>query len=203
MTKWSADAWSARQFDGGRWLLQCEEGPSPELSQLIGAWAGKLRLEDDVLDAVPGFRELAVTTSKEKVNWMDWLALGGDIREEEVVIHTIEVSYNGEDLGLLAESKCMTRQEVMERHQSPTYTVGMLGFCPHFPYLLGLDPLLATPRLETPRLGVPAGSVAIGGEQTGIYPQVSPGGWLLIGSCDPKVCQSILPGHQVVFRAEG
>ncbi len=57
----------------------------------------------------------------------------------------------------------------------------MIGFAPGFPYLLGLDPALALPRLATPRTQVAAGSVGIGGAQTGIYPRESPGGWRLIG----------------------
>ena len=57
----------------------------------------------------------------------------------------------------------------------------MLGFLPGFPYLGGLDERLFTPRLPTPRVCIPAGSVGIGGEQTGIYPLDSPGGWRIIG----------------------
>ena len=69
----------------------------------------------------------------------------------------------------------------MARHGAPLYRVAMLGFAPGFPYLLGLDPGLALPRRDQPRQRVEAGSVAIGGSQTGIYPQASPGGWQLIG----------------------
>jgi len=57
----------------------------------------------------------------------------------------------------------------------------MLGFTPGFPYLGGMDPRIATPRLENPRIKIPAGSVGIAGEQTGIYPVDSPGGWRIIG----------------------
>lgn len=60
----------------------------------------------------------------------------------------------------------------------------MIGFAPGFPYLLGLDPRLAMPRLPAPRTRVAAGSVAIGGAQTGVYPRDSPGGWRVIG-CTP------------------
>jgi inhibitor of KinA len=60
----------------------------------------------------------------------------------------------------------------------------MIGFAPGFPYLGGLDPAIACPRRETPRTHVPAGSVGIGGSQTGIYPVESPGGWQLIGRTD-------------------
>jgi len=63
----------------------------------------------------------------------------------------------------------------------------MLGFTPGFPYLGGMDPRIATPRLENPRTKIPAGSVGIAGEQTGIYPIVSPGGWRIIGRTPIKI----------------
>ena len=63
----------------------------------------------------------------------------------------------------------------------------MLGFAPGFPYLLGLDPRLATPRLASPRQRVEAGSVGIGGEQAGIYPRLGPGGWRILGRTDARL----------------
>ena len=84
----------------------------------------------------------------------------------------------------------------------------MIGFAPGFPYLSGLDPALALPRLATPRTRVPAGSVAIGGAQTGIYPRESPGGWRLLGRTplrlfDPQRDPPSLlaPGDRVRFVA--
>jgi KipI family sensor histidine kinase inhibitor len=84
----------------------------------------------------------------------------------------------------------------------------MLGFAPGFPYLLGLDPALQVPRRANPRTRVPAGSVAIGGAQTGIYPRELPGGWHLIGRT-PRVLFDpareppclLAPGNHVRFRA--
>ena len=70
---------------------------------------------------------------------------------------------------------------MIELHADCEYRVAMLGFAPGFPYLLGLDPRIATPRLATPRFRVEAGSVGIGGEQAGIYPRPGPGGWRIIG----------------------
>jgi len=87
----------------------------------------------------------------------------------------------GEDLESIARAHDMTPEQVVALHTAPTYFVGMLGFAPGFPYLIGLDPSLATPRRTTPRPRVPRGSVAIGGTHTGIYPLESPGGWHLIG----------------------
>jgi KipI family sensor histidine kinase inhibitor len=69
----------------------------------------------------------------------------------------------------------------VRRHTAAVYTVAFVGFSPGFPYLLGLDPSLRVPRLDSPRTSVPAGSVGIGGDQTGVYPTATPGGWRLIG----------------------
>lgn len=88
---------------------------------------------------------------------------------------------HGEDLDAAASELGMTAAELVDRHSAAIYTVAMIGFAPGFPYLTGLDPALALPRLATPRTRVPAGSVAIGGAQTGIYPRESPGGWRLLG----------------------
>ena len=88
--------------------------------------------------------------------------------------------------------------------------VGMIGFAPGFPYLLGLDPALAAPRHATPRVRVPAGSVGIAGQQTGIYPGDSPGGWQLVGRTplslfDPRRDPPSLlqPGQRLRFVAIG
>jgi inhibitor of KinA len=75
----------------------------------------------------------------------------------------------------------LTSVRVVELHAAPEYVVHMVGFLPGFPYLGGLDPRLTTPRRSTPRTRVPAGSVGIGGSQTGVYSIESPGGWQLIG----------------------
>ncbi|MEP0847066.1 MAG: 5-oxoprolinase subunit PxpB [Phycisphaerae bacterium] len=72
-------------------------------------------------------------------------------------------------------------RDVARLHAEPGYVVHFIGFAPGFAYLGGLPKQLATPRLQTPRVRVPAGSVGIAGEQTGIYPRASPGGWRLIG----------------------
>ena len=87
----------------------------------------------------------------------------------------------GEDLPAVARHAGLSEEEVIRLHSGRTYRIYMLGFLPGFPYLGGLDERLHTPRRETPRTRIPAGSVGIGGQQTGIYPMESPGGWQLIG----------------------
>lgn len=101
----------------------------------------------------------------------------------------IPVCYGGEygpDLSFVAEHAGLSEQEVIDIHTSKEYLIYMLGFQPGFPYLGGLDPRLFTPRLTSPRVQIPAGSVGIGGEQTGLYPVASPAGWQIIGTTPVK-----------------
>ena len=93
----------------------------------------------------------------------------------------IPVIYDGEDLSYVADYHQISEAQVVELHKTPTYRVYMMGFLPGFAYMGGLDARIATPRRSTPRTKVPAGSVGIAGNQTGIYPSESPGGWQLIG----------------------
>jgi inhibitor of KinA len=96
----------------------------------------------------------------------------------------IPVCYASEfafDLDDVARRTDLEPNEVIALHSSTEYRVHCVGFTPGFPFLGGLPPKLATPRRETPRTEIPAGSVGIGGKQTGIYPVKSPGGWNIIG----------------------
>ena len=96
----------------------------------------------------------------------------------------VPVCYGGElgpDLEEVAHLAGLTPDQVMALHAGPVYRVYLIGFTPGFPFLGGMDPRLACPRLPSPRLRVPAGSVAIAGEQTGVYPVESPGGWRILG----------------------
>lgn len=120
--------------------------------------------------------------------------------KERSVHHVLPVTYNGADLQRVADHARITPEEVVRRHTAPEYLVAMIGFRPHFPYLLGLDRSLVTPRLDSPRTAVPAGAVAIGGEQTGIYPETSPGGWNILGMTSPDLLYTIEPGDTVVFK---
>jgi KipI family sensor histidine kinase inhibitor len=125
----------------------------------------------------------------------------------------IPVAYggaNGPDLDAVAELTGHTPDEVVAMHSGAEYLVYFLGFSPGFPYLGGLPESIAAPRLETPRRRVPAGSVAIGGQQTGVYPIASPGGWRIIGrtplrlfdpGADPPVLLRM--GDHVRFVAKG
>ena len=97
-------------------------------------------------------------------------------------LHVIPVKYTGPDLAYVATQTGLTPDQVVERHASREYLVYLLGFVPGFGYLGDLDPSLVLPRRAAPRTRVTAGSVAIAGAQTAVYPLATPGGWHLIGT---------------------
>ena len=107
-------------------------------------------------------------------------------RRKKAAARTVEipVCYDPElalDLDHVAQHAQMSPKEVVDLHSAADYHVSCIGFTPGFPYLAGLPEKLTTPRRATPRKEIPAGSVAIGGTQSGIYPLRSPGGWNVIG----------------------
>lgn len=138
------------------------------------------------------------------------LACAGEEFEEAPRLVEIPVRYDGPDLEDVARLTGFAVEEVVRRHSAAAYTVCFLGFSPGFPYLSGLPEELHVPRLAAPRTRVPAGSVGIGGAQTGVYPVASPGGWRLIGRTrvelfraaeDPPVLLRM--GDAVRFVVEG
>lgn len=98
--------------------------------------------------------------------------------------HEVAVRYDGADLAEVAARAGLAVPDLVARHAAIDYRVAFVGFQPGFAYLDGLPAELHAPRRTTPRPRVPAGSVAIGGEWTGIYPLASPGGWNLLGTTD-------------------
>ena len=139
-----------------------------------------------------------------------------DLGEEPLAAsRTVEipVRYGGDegpDLGVVAAAHELSAEEVVRLHSGATYRVYMLGFAPGFAYLGGLPESLVTPRRDEPRTAVPAGSVGIGGNQTGVYPLTTPGGWQIIGRTplalfDPRRTPPTLLaiGDVVRFRAVG
>lgn len=182
----------------------------PGLEELVPAYASLL-LRFDVTTAADADRMLEVERRVRAA--LDALAEKAEASADAAVMRAVEipVCYGGDfgpDLGAVAAHAGLGADEVIARHAGGDYRVAMLGFAPGFPYLLGLDPALHAPRLATPRTRVPAGSVAIGGAQTGIYPRELPGGWRLVGRTplalfDPArdpVCL-LAPGDRVRFRA--
>ena len=141
--------------------------------------------------------------------WLLELLAGNKVEHESpkgFALHTVPVVYDGPDLREVASLHGLTTDEVVEIHTSVTYRVYMMGFLPGFAYLGTVDPRIATPRRTSPRKKVLAGSVGIAGNQTGIYPFQSPGGWQLIGrtevelflpASDPPCL--FMPGDSVQF----
>lgn len=105
-----------------------------------------------------------------------------EISEDLPNVVAIPVLYNGVDMDEVAEQTGLSVETVIERHSSVTYYAYMLGFVPGFAYLGDLDQSLILPRRAEPRQRVPAGSVAIAGAQTAVYPLITPGGWHIIGT---------------------
>ena len=104
-------------------------------------------------------------------------------------VYEIPVCYGGAygpDIQNIADHAGLSVEEVIDIHTSRDYLIYMLGFLPGFTYLGGLDERIHTPRLANPRIKIAAGSVGIGGSQTGIYPMDSPGGWQLMGMTPVK-----------------
>jgi KipI family sensor histidine kinase inhibitor len=142
-----------------------------------------------VRDVVSTYRSVAVCfdplqTRLESVSAALERAAGERGRLDPARVVEVPVTYGGEagpDLPDVARATGLTEAEVVRRHAAATYRVFMLGFVPGFAYLGIVDDSIAVPRRSTPRVRVPAGSVAIAGRQTGIYPQETPGGWQLVG----------------------
>jgi inhibitor of KinA len=154
----------------------------------------------------------------EIVNWLaermrEVLCDANVIQDEEIGARLVEISvcYDREfapDLDEVAKRAGLVTQEVIDLHSKGEYCVSCIGFTPGFPYLTGLPDKLATPRRAVPRKEIPAGSVAIGGNQTGIYPIKSPGGWNVIGRTPLKLFDPaenppalLRAGDAVRFRA--
>ncbi|WP_010677263.1 5-oxoprolinase subunit PxpB [Bacillus timonensis] len=142
-----------------------------------------------VIELVPAFQSITVYYNPNLTSYKNLslhvfeicqkrLAEGTSSSKKVIFIPTC---YDGEDLENVARRNGLSTEEVISIHSSVDYLIYMIGFLPGFPYLKGLPKKLTTPRLSNPRLKVPKGSVGIGGDQTGIYPLESPGGWNLIG----------------------
>jgi len=186
---------------------------SRSLSERVIALSHRIRAlqQPGVLDVVPTYTAIAVhfdplVADVERlcaaVDVIMAEAEAGDDEQGEQqspACHKLHVRYDGPDLERVAQHTGLSRAQIIARHAGAEYIVAMIGFRPHFPYLIGLDPKLATPRLDTPRTKVPAGSVAIAAQQAAVYPDESPGGWNLIGSTDPAQLTAIQPGDVVRF----
>lgn len=168
-----------------------------------------------VTDIVPGARTVLVTLAETGMAGRTRAILAGiDVSGAETESRpgradvVIDVLYDGADLAEVAELLGMRPAEVVEAHTGRSWRVGFGGFAPGFAYLTDGDPRLVVPRRPEPRTRVPAGSVALAGEFSGVYPRESPGGWQLIGHTDAVLWDLdrpqpalLTPGLWVRFRA--
>jgi len=196
-------------------VLELEPPITLESQQRIWGLAARITGYDEVREVIPGMNNLTVLLANPQRSALDAIErLQNWWEESESVVPVsrdvnIPVIYGGEtgpDLNWVADYAGMSARQLVECHSSVTYVVFFLGFQPGFPYLGGLPESIAAPRHAEPRLSVPAGSVGIGGKQTGIYPLETPGGWQIIGRTtlvmfdprnDPPTL--LLPGDNVRF----
>jgi KipI family sensor histidine kinase inhibitor len=157
------------------------------------ALAAALKKRRDVSQAIAGYASVTVHFDPEQTTFE---ALGTAVKRlaakrppmaEPGRLHRIPVVYDGPDLEAVAAAVRVSRQQIVEIHARPIYRVFLVGFVPGWGYLGPLPEELALPRRADPRTLVPAGSVAIAGRQTGVYPLPSPGGWHLIGHTSVKL----------------
>ena len=191
----------ARCYLIGETAVVLELEPPVTLASQKRIWRLAQRLVDmpNVVEAIPGMNNITVILRNSES-----LALEPESRFIEIPV--VYGGAGGPDLAVVAAHCGLSEKQVVELHSSVEYVVWFLGFQPGFPYLGSLPEQLHTPRRAEPRLLVPAGSVGIGGPQTGVYPLATPGGWQLIGHTslslfDPARDEPILlrPGDSVRF----
>jgi len=157
------------------------------------ALATALKKRRDVRQAIAGYASVTVQFDPEQATHD---SLGAAIKRlaakrppmaEPGRLHRIPVNYDGPDIAEVGERLQLSRERIIEIHSRPIYRVFLVGFVPGWAYLGPLPDELVLPRREVPRTQVPAGSVAIAGRQSGVYPLPTPGGWHLIGRTSVKL----------------
>jgi inhibitor of KinA len=157
------------------------------------ALAAALKKRRDVRQAIAGYASVTVQFDPELATHdslsaaIKRLAAKRPPLAEPGRLHRIPVNYDGPDIAEVGERLQLTREKIIEIHSRPIYRVFLVGFVPGWAYLGPLPKELVLPRRAVPRTLVPAGSVAMAGRQTGIYPLPTPGGWHLIGRTSVKL----------------
>lgn len=169
--------------------LELGDAIDPEIAARVAAVDRELAAAaiDGIREAVPTYRSLLVVYDRARLPFERLaerlLDLAKRAKPDATTGRRVEIPvvYDGEDLDKLSERLRLSKDEIVARHAAREYRVFMLGFSPGFAYMGEVDETLRVPRRKTPRTRVPAGSVAIAGAQTGVYPRALPGGWNLIG----------------------
>jgi KipI family sensor histidine kinase inhibitor len=208
-----ADIATIERLGDAALLLRFGDGIDAAINRRVHAWTVALSSEapDWLIELTPTYASLALHMDVARIGGPDlfdsdpldaaivWITARlrqplPDVADASTQTLKIPVHYgadDGPDLAALAAHAGITIDDVVARHTAAEYSVAMLGFAPGFPYLFGLDATLAMPRLPSPRTRVAAGSVGIGGAQTGIYPNDGPGGWRLIGRTPLRLFDSL------------
>ena len=179
-------------------LVEFGQEISPEINRKLTATIQLMKEQhiEGVVDIIPAFCSLLINYDPRVIGYdelkgrmQNLIKMDIKTEAERKRIYEIPGCYGGEygpDIENIAKHAGLSVEEVIEIHSSRDYLIYMLGFLPGFTYLGGLDERIHTPRLANPRLKINAGSVGIGGSQTGIYPMDSPGGWQLMGMTPVK-----------------
>ncbi|AWB10948.1 sensor histidine kinase inhibitor, KipI family [Thermodesulfobium acidiphilum] len=183
----------------GSLLIEIGDKIDYEISKKISALSLAFK-KLDIIDITVSYSSLLIDFDPLKHNFnkflsevkaiYDFTMLNFSPSDKELNIREIFVKFGGQygpDLKYVADFHNISEEEVIEEFTSKIYMVFMLGFTPGFAYMGILSDRIATPRLSTPRLVVEAGSVGIAGNQTGIYPSRSPGGWRIIGRTEQVI----------------
>lgn len=208
----SADALpcSIRDYGDQALLLECDSTAS------VLAWAAAVRAAawPGVVDVVPAARTVLLKLDgprlqaimRHRLRKLRVTLDESAHTEDELVV--IDVVYDGPDLAEVSRQTGLSTAQIIDAHTSTRWRVGFSGFAPGFAYLIDGDPRLQVPRRSEPRTAVPAGSVALAGEFSAIYPRQSPGGWQIIGHSDAVLWDIdrenpalLTPGMWVQFRA--
>jgi inhibitor of KinA len=174
------------------------ENPLPGMIEAVPAYSSlTVYYNAFLVKKINSFISAADFMKKKLENVLKKNVMADDIPSRNI---EIPVYYNGEDLVYVASEKNLSAEELIQIHCSKEYRVFMLGFLPGFPYMGQTDERIFVQRKKQPRLKVEAGSVAIAGSQTGIYPLTSPGGWQIIGRTPLKIFD-ISKDNPAVLRA--
>ncbi|BAV43424.1 5-oxoprolinase subunit B family protein [Mycobacterium ulcerans] len=156
------------------WTQTLRAAALPGVVDIVGA-------SRTVLVKLAGPRFQGVTRQRIRRLPVDPDLLASEHQGEPLPAPVIDVIYDGPDLAEVASHTGLTTAQVIHAHTATRWRVGFSGFAPGFAYLIGGDPRLQVPRRSEPRTSVPAGSVALAGEYSAVYPRHSPGGWQIIG----------------------
>ena len=180
-------------------LIEWPKHIEPEILRNISLFGNKIKMDlgEYVLETVPAYNSLSVFFDTTKIKYsgmVEKLKELYETKDQKIIpgyqLWEIPVCYETEfalDLHEMAKSLKISEKTLIEKHSSVIYDVYFIGFLPGFLYLGGMDQALSFPRKKVPRPKIMAGDVGIAGNQTGIYPRQSPGGWNIIGNTPVKL----------------